>query len=79
MSQWCKIVEQGNITLNLLRPSRLNPKLSAYAQVLVAFDYQKTILPPPGMKLRPYVITINRHLFDMHVTKGLYVGIAMKH
>ena len=39
--QWCKLVEQGNITLNLLRPSRLNPELSSYAQVFGAFYYQK--------------------------------------
>ena len=40
-SQWCKLVEQGKIILNLLRPYRLNPKLSVYAQVFGAFYYQK--------------------------------------
>ena len=27
LSRWDKLVEQSNITLNLLRPSRVNPQL----------------------------------------------------
>ena len=29
--QWDRLLPQAEITLNLLRPSRLNPNLSAYA------------------------------------------------
>ena len=59
LSQWCKLVKQGNINLDLLYPSRINPKLSAYDQVFGAFDYQKTPLPPPGMKVLTHVLTID--------------------
>ena len=31
MSNWCRLLPRAELTLNLLRPSRLNPKLSAYA------------------------------------------------
>ena len=77
-SKWCKLVEQGNVTLNLLRPYRLNPKLSAYDQVLGALNYQKTLLPSPCMKLLAHVLPIYRCLFELHAIKGLYVGVAME-
>ena len=79
LSKWCKLVEQGNINLNLLCLSRLNPKLSAYTQVFGAFNYQKTTLPPPGMKLLSHVLPIDRRLFDLHAINGFSVGVAMEH
>ena len=39
MQNWYRLVEQAEITLNLLQPSRLNPKLSAYAQLNGTFEY----------------------------------------
>jgi hypothetical protein len=39
---WDMLVPQANITLNLLRGSRINPKLSAYAQIHGFFDYNHT-------------------------------------
>ena len=79
LSQWCKLFEQGNITLNLFRSSRLNPKLSAYAQFFGAFKYQKTPFPPPGMKLMAHVLPIDHHLFGTHAIKGFSVCFAMEH
>ena len=76
-SQWSTLFEQGNITLNLLWPFILNLKVSAYAQVFGALDYQKTPLPPPGMKVLAHVLLIDRHSFDPHVIKGFSVGVAM--
>ena len=78
-SQWCKLVEQGKITLNLLRPSRLNTKLPAYAQVFDAVYYQKTPFPPPGMKVMAHVLPIDRCSFYTHTIKGFSVGVAMEH
>ena len=79
LSQWCKLIEQSNITLNLLRPSIINPKLSAYSQVFGNFDYQKTPLPLPGMKVLSHVLTIDRRSFYPHAIKGFYVGVVMEH
>jgi hypothetical protein len=79
LAQWCKLVEQSNITLNLQRPSRINPKLSAYAQVFGAFDYQKTPMPPPGMKVLAHLLPQDRRSFDPHAIKGFSVGPAMEH
>jgi hypothetical protein len=48
---WCRLIDQVTITLNLLRPSHLNPKLSAEAQLNGAFDFNKPPLAPPDTKL----------------------------
>ena len=79
LSQWCKLFEQGNITLKLLRPSKLNPKISAYAQVFGNSHYQKTTLPPSGIKVLSRVLPINRRSFDLHAIKGLSIVVSMEH
>jgi hypothetical protein len=48
---WDMLIPQANITLNLLRGSRINPKLSAYAQIHGFFDYNRTPLAPPGTRV----------------------------
>ena len=51
MYLWSALVPQAVLTLNLLRTSRINPNLSAYAQIWGQFDYNKTPLVPPGTKV----------------------------
>ena len=51
-SNWCRLLPQAELTLNLLRASCLNPKLSAYAQLEGTFDFTRTPLAPPGTRTR---------------------------
>ncbi|KAG7366875.1 hypothetical protein IV203_029545 [Nitzschia inconspicua] len=44
---WDQLLPQAELTLNLLRGSRLNPKLSAWAQLHGTDDYNRTPLAPP--------------------------------
>jgi hypothetical protein len=44
---WDKLLPQATITLNLLRKSRINPRISAYAQLSGSFDFNRTPLAPP--------------------------------
>eukprot|EP00957_Ditylum_brightwellii_P130206 9932652-Ditylum_brightwellii.AAC.1 len=39
MHLWCRLLPQVCMTLNLLRPCRLNPKLSAYFSLEWMHDY----------------------------------------
>ena len=48
---WDRLLPQAEITLNLLRKSRMNPKLSAYAQVHGAYDFNRTPMAPPGTQV----------------------------
>jgi hypothetical protein len=36
---WCQIIPQVVMTLNMLRHSRINPRLSAHTQIFGIFDY----------------------------------------
>jgi hypothetical protein len=51
---WCRLIDQCTQTLNLMRSSRINPRLSAEAQLNGAFDYNKTPLAPPGRHKGPH-------------------------
>ena len=42
LAEWDRLVVQSELTLNLLRTSRVNPKLSAYAYLFGNFDLNKT-------------------------------------
>ena len=37
--KWCEIIHQCEMTLNMLRQSKINPKISAYTQLFGEFDY----------------------------------------
>jgi hypothetical protein len=48
---WDRLLPQAEITLNLLRTSRLHPQLSAAAQFHCLVDYNKTAFAPPGCQI----------------------------
>ena len=48
---WCRLLPQAIVTLNLLRPSRINPTLSAHAQLHGLFNFNATPFAPPGTKV----------------------------
>ena len=55
IEQWDHILQQAEITVNLLRNSRINPKLSAYAIIHGNFNFNATLLAPPGTKVAIYL------------------------
>jgi hypothetical protein len=64
---WDRLLPQAEITLNLLRTSRLHPQLSAVAHYHGLVDYNKTAFAPPGCK----IIAHGQH--------GYYLGPTMHH
>jgi hypothetical protein len=79
MHLWCRLIEQATTTLNLLRPARINPRLSAHAQLNGAFDYNRTPLAPPGIKVLIHETPANRRTWDPHGVDGWYIGAAPEH
>ena len=71
---WCQLLQQAKLTLNLLRPSRLNPKLSAYAQLEGAFNFNRTPLVPPGVKTLVYETPSQRGSWSPDGVEGWYIG-----
>jgi hypothetical protein len=74
---WDMLVPQANITLNLLRGSRINPNLSAYAQIHGFFDYNRTPLAPPGTRVLAHEPKDVRGSWAVHASEGWYVGPAL--
>ena len=58
---------------------RINPQLSAYAQMFGAFDFNRTPLGPPGTKLVVYENPTVRETWAPHGVDGWYNGPAMHH
>ena len=79
MQNWDRLVEQADITLNLLQPSRLKPKLSTNSQLNGTFDYNKTPMPPPGPRTLVHDKPLNRGTWAPHGQEGWYVSPAMLH
>jgi hypothetical protein len=76
---WCRLIDQASTTLNLLRQSRINPRLSAEAQLNEAFDYNKTPFAPPGTRVVVHEKPDTRRTWDSHGVDGWYIGRAPKH
>ena len=79
MSEWYRLVQQGELTLNLLRNARVNPKLSAWTYLFGKLNYNDTPLAPPGTKLIVHVKTHKRGSWDPHSLIAYHTGPAMHH
>ena len=77
--EWDRLLQQAEITLNLLRNSRINPKLSAYAYINGNFNFNRNPLAPPGVKVAVHQKSTQRPSWGFHAEMGFYVGPAMEH
>jgi hypothetical protein len=76
---WDKLLPQATLTLNLLRKSRINPRMSAYAQLNGHFDFNRTPLAPPGTYVIAHDKLDQRASWDPHGVDGFYLGPALDH
>jgi hypothetical protein len=76
---WDRLLPQAEITLNLLRTSRLHPQLSAAAQYHGLVDYNKTVFAPPGCKIITHEKPDKRRTWAPLGQYGYSLGPAMHH
>jgi hypothetical protein len=76
---WERLLLQAEITLNLLRTSRLHPQLSAAAHFHGLMDYNKTAFAPPGCKIVAHEKPGKRRTRAPHEQHGYSLGPAMHH
>jgi hypothetical protein len=76
---WDRLLPQAEITLNLLRISRLHPQLSAAAHFRGLADYNKTAFAPPGCKIIAHEKPGKRRTWTPHGQHGYSLGPAMHH
>jgi hypothetical protein len=79
LNLWDKLIQQSVMTINMLRASRLNPKLSAYAIMFGEFNFDRTPLAPPGTPVIVHEKPDNRKTWVAHGVEGFYIGPAMDH
>ena len=79
ISLWCRFLPQAETTLNLMRASRINPKLSAHEQLEGSFDFNATPLVPPGTMVIMHEKPGQRKTFGKHGVKGWNIDRAKDH
>ena len=75
---WDRLVHQATLSLNIMRGSRLNPNLSAWAQVYGHYNFNRTPIAPPGIRVLVHEKPDNRASWAPHALDGWYVGPAME-
>lgn len=74
---WDQLIHQAEITLNLMRGSRINPNLSAFAQLNGTFDFNRHPMGPPGTAVLAHEKPTARTTWSPHALEGWYVGPAL--
>jgi len=76
---WDEFLLQVELTLNMLRFSRLNPNKSANQEVYGSFDFNNTPLVPLGTRALIYDNPASQASWAPHATNGYYMGPASNH
>jgi hypothetical protein len=79
LSLWCHLLKPTELTLNLLRQSKVAPKISAYAHVHGPHDYMKKPFAPLGCAIQAHVKPEDRHTWDTRSDAGFSLGTSMEH
>ena len=79
IAEWDRGLFQIGLTLNLLRCSRVNPKLSAWAYLYGNYDFNKNPLAPIGTQVLIHLKTDIRASWQNHGKDGWYIGPSMEH
>lgn len=78
-NQWDSLLDQVDLTLNILRPCGLIPNMSAWEYVCGPYDYKTNPIGPAGAKVLVYENPSERETFADHGVEGFYVGPAWNH
>ena len=76
---WDHLLEQAEITVNLLRQATLNPRISAWEYFNGPFDYNVTPLGPLGSRVIIHNKAGSRRSWDFRGVEGWSIGPAMVH
>jgi hypothetical protein len=76
---WDWLTPQVEATLNMLRPSCINPTMLAYEAVHGPYDWNRFPLAPPGCKAVIYEAPESQGSLASHGTNAWYVGPSQDH
>ena len=79
MTNWCRMAEQCDINLNMLRPCTLNPCFSSFEVMESMYSFDATPMAPFGTKTLIHLKNVSRHTWGYHALKAWYNGPSLKH
>jgi hypothetical protein len=79
MHLWDRLLPHAVITINMLRTSRINPKLSAATHIFGQYDFNRAPMAPPGTRIIAHETPSRRRSWAPHGQDGWYVGPALEH
>jgi hypothetical protein len=79
MHLWDRLLPHAVITLNMLRTSRINPKLSAATHIYVQYDLNRAPMAPPETRIIAHETPSRRRNWAPHGQDGWYIGPALEH
>jgi hypothetical protein len=79
LSMWCHLLEPMELTLNLLRQSRIAPNISAFVHVHGTHNYMCKPFAPIGCAVQTHLKPNNRHMWDTRLEPGFNLGTSMEH
>jgi hypothetical protein len=79
MHIWDRVLPQAFITLNMLRTSRINPKLSGATHMFGQYDFNRAPMAPPRTRIIAHETPNRRQTWAPHGKYGWYIGPALEH
>ncbi len=79
LSLWCHLLIPTELTLNLLRQSKVAPKISAYAHVHGPHNYMKKPFAPLGCAIQAHIKPEDCRTWDTQSDAGFSIGTSMEH
>ena len=76
---WNQLLPQVELTLNLLHQARIKPELSAWTNLMGAFNYDATPLGPLGCPVMIHKKKSNRKSWGFCSKEGWSVGVSFEH
>jgi hypothetical protein len=79
MHLWDRLLPQAVMTLDMLRTSIINPKLSAETHIFGQYDFKRAPMTPPGTRIITHETPSRRRTWAPHGQDGWYIGPALEH
>jgi hypothetical protein len=76
---WCHLLKPTELTLNLLRQSRVAPKILAFTHVHGTHDYMQKPFAPIGCAVQMHIKHNDRLSWDTRLKPGFNLGTSMEH
>ena len=76
---WDTLIQQAELTLDLLLQATINPKISAWDYFNGPFDYAATPLGPLGSRVMIHNTVNTRKSWDQRGREGFYIVPALQH